>query len=149
MRNVGQPASNPTNYLSNPFNNFPNPHADQAAVPTVKHSVTFPGIDGIPFRGAGTPLLKKHEVDKLVKVRDGKARVFNLGLPGDLQEYNRVWDCVVKGLYQGYAEERQWSEKEQVFFIFLRWAELYTEIPGAIHERRKVTESGQVSFSPT
>ena len=94
----------------------------------------FPGLDNIPFRlpkGQQVPSIKHNDPEHMQPrpVADAHARVFNLSKKNDLEEYNRVWDGAAKGTLLISREELQWSDKEQTFLAFLRWGELYLEIP--------------------
>lgn len=94
----------------------------------------FPGYDNIPFRlpRGNQPLnLKQDDPEHMQPkpVADAYAKVFNLSTKKDLEEYNEVWDKAAKGTVLISREELQWSEKEQTFLAFLRWGELYLELP--------------------
>lgn len=94
----------------------------------------FPGIDNIPFRipkNIQVPQLKQDDPAHMqpATVADAHAKVFNLGKQADLAEYNDVWDKAAKGIVLISKEESHWSDREQTFLVFLRWGELYLEIP--------------------
>jgi len=94
----------------------------------------FPGMDGLPFRlqpGQNFPMLKDDDPDYMQPqpVADAHVKVFNLNKKEDVKEYADVWDKAAKGLVIISAEERHWSDEIQNFKVFLRWGEVYLEIP--------------------
>lgn len=94
----------------------------------------YPGWDDIPFRqpeADDLPFIKRDDPEHLQPkiVVDARIRVFDLSRPKDLSDYSRVWDLAAKGTVMISAEERHWSEKTHSFHVFLRWGELYREMP--------------------
>lgn len=95
----------------------------------------FPGHDGIPFRLTGdqrqAPMLKNDDPEHMqpMPVADAHVRIFDMSKDIDVSEYAQVWDSAAKGTVLISAEERHWSDKTQNFLIFLRWGELFLELP--------------------
>jgi hypothetical protein len=92
------------------------------------------GIDGVRFRlrkGQAIPQLKDSDPDHLrpKPVADAYTRVFDMSDDEDLKEYTRVWNEAAKGHIMISAEERHWCDATQNFKIFLRWGDVYLEIP--------------------
>lgn len=95
---------------------------------------SMPKMDGMHFRlhkGQSIPQLKDDDPDymKPKPVADAHVRVFNMGDPQDVDDYAAVWDEAAKGHIMISAEERHWSEAIQNFKIFLRWGDMYLELP--------------------
>ena len=94
----------------------------------------YPGLEGLPFRlppGEQFPMLKQDDPDYMQpqQVADAYVKVFDLSKKEDLEEYAEVWDKASKGLILISAEERHWSDEIQNFKVFLRWGEVYLEMP--------------------
>ena len=100
-----------------------------------EHAPTiFPGLDGLPFRlksGQQFPMLKHNDPEyaQPQPVADAHVKVFDLSNEDDVKEYAEIWDKAAKGLIMISAEERHWSDKKENFKIFLRWGEVYLEMP--------------------
>lgn len=87
----------------------------------------------VPFRrhpGQGLPDLKNNDDPKFrpQQVMDAKVRVFNMGDPDHLADYQRVADMVAKQRAMISKEEITWSEKQDNYVVFLRWVELFEEM---------------------
>lgn len=96
------------------------------------HERVYPGFDGQRFRlkpGQKMPLLKHDDPIQPTTVADAAARVFDLSNDDDLKDYAAIWDQAAKGEVMISAEERHWCETTQNFKIFLRWADVYLELP--------------------
>jgi len=94
----------------------------------------YPGIGGMRFRlqaGQQFPQLKEDDPEyaQPQPVADAYARVFDLSNDDDLKEYVSIWDRAAKGEVIISAEERHWSEKTDNFKVFLRWGDVYLEMP--------------------
>ena len=63
------------------------------------------------------------------EVWETKAYVFNLAVEKDLAFYNKVVDMIGKGRAMHSFEKVEWDEKAANFVVFLRWIELYMELP--------------------
>lgn len=90
--------------------------------------------EGLPFRigpSQGYPTLKSTDPDfkQPSLVKDAQIKIFDLSKPGDLQEYQEVWDKIAKGQAVRSAEERQFCTDIQNWRVFLRWANLAYELP--------------------
>ena len=101
--------------------------------------ISFPGIDGVPFRGESIPLLKQHEVDNLVEVIDAKVRIFKLNVDKDLEAYTQILDRIAKGIYISIDEKINWVPEERTWYVFLRYGERYKE--QSTHAHRKLADS--------
>jgi len=100
----------------------------------------YPGIDGLPFRlpvGDRVPDLVEDDAQsrRPVEVYDGKVRMFDMGKPEDVEEYAKIFDLVAKGVAQFAREEVHWNQKTNSFCVFLRWMEIYTEMPRRLVEQ--------------
>ena len=94
----------------------------------------LPGADGTRLRlypNQAIPSIKDGDPDymKPKPVADVYTRVFDLSVEKDITDYSNVWNSAVKGHVMISAEERHWSETTQNFKIFLRWGDVYLEIP--------------------
>ena len=94
----------------------------------------YPGLDGMRFRlrpGEKFPMLKEDDPDYFQPqpTADAYAKVFDLSNDEDLTEYASVWDCAAKGEVLISKEESHWSDKTDNFKIFLRWGDVYLEMP--------------------
>ena len=92
----------------------------------------LPGLEGKRFRlqsGQKMPMLKKDDPVQPTPVADAHVQVFDLSKPKDLEKYTRVWDEAAKGDVMISVEERHWCEQAQNFKIFLRWGEVFLELP--------------------
>lgn len=97
----------------------------------------YPGLDGQRFRlkpGQPMPMLKNDDPVQPKTVADAMTKVFDLSRQAQLDEYAAVWDRAAKGEVMISAEERHWCESTQNFKVFLRWGEVYLELP-QIHGR--------------
>jgi len=104
--------------------------------------IAFPGVDGVPFRGTSIPVLKGDEFDKLVEVLDVKIRIFKLNNDEDLKEYARVVDMIAKGVFTAIDETKNWVPEDKTWYVLLRWAEKYKELPNHSISRIQPRESG-------
>ena len=91
-------------------------------------------FDGLPFRlkpGQSAPLLKEDDPMYMrpVTVADAHVKVFDMNKSSDLKEYAKIYDMAAKQKAIISAEERHWCDKTQSFHIFLRWGELFSEMP--------------------
>jgi len=110
----------------------------------IKGPIVLPGIDGRRFRlraGQELPLLKKDDPLQPEPVADARVKIFDCSKQEDLSEYARVWDDAAKGDVMISAEERHWCDETQNFKIFLRWGEVYMEMPKAYG---RSTSNGQI-----
>jgi hypothetical protein len=92
------------------------------------------GTGDIPFRlpeGAPIPNLKNDDDQRLQpqEVFDTKAQVFDLSVPADLENYNKIVTLVGDGRAMISKEEVNWSSRRDNYVIFLRWMELFVEMP--------------------
>jgi hypothetical protein len=92
------------------------------------------GIDSVPFRlknGAPVPNVKQDDSprNKPKEVWDTKAHVFKLADPDELENYNRVMDLIGKGRAIHSFERMEWDDAAKNYVVFLRWIELYMELP--------------------
>lgn len=90
--------------------------------------------DGMRFRlhkGQTVPQLKNDDPSHLrpQPVADAHVKVFDMSNAEDVAEYTGVWDEASKGNIMISAEERHWSDAIQNFKVFLRWGDVYLEIP--------------------
>jgi hypothetical protein len=84
----------------------------------------------IPFRYKGQmPLIKQDDRLQPEIVKDAKARVFDLSNAKDLEAYQAIIHRVGRGTSAISVEERNWSDKRDCYVVFLRWLDLFTEIP--------------------
>lgn len=117
---------------------------------SAKRVELYPGMDGIPFRlqaGQDMPFVKEDDPfhRRPQEVRDGRAKVFDLGKKEDLKEYNTIIDRAAKGQVLLSREDVQWDTKRQTFVAFVRWLELYLEVPDTT--RGQYDEQGHRTFS--
>jgi len=92
-------------------------------------TVVFPGMDGMPFRGDGVPMLKEHEAEKLVEVMDAKIEVLDMSKEDERKRLESIWDRAAKGLAIVAEHEKQWSSEKNTWFVFIRYGFLYKEKP--------------------
>lgn len=104
--------------------------------------VFMPGYEGLPFRGQAAPNLKNDDERQPIEILDAKVGVFDLTKDEDLREYARIWDMIGKGKYLCSAEDRQYDEKISGWRVFLRYAQRYAEMPGALDKRITHDSSG-------
>ena len=99
---------------------------------TAAGPMVFPGIDGQRFRlwpDQQLPLLKNDDPVQPIPVADARVKIFDLSKPTDIREYEAVWDQAAKGEIIISSEEKQWCEGTQSWKVFLRWGEVYLEMP--------------------
>jgi hypothetical protein len=92
------------------------------------------GLDGIPFRllpDQSVPHRKEDDPGFMQPraMADAYVRVFDTEEKKDMKEYEKVWDEAAKGRVMISKEEMQWSEKTGSWKIFLRWGEVFLEMP--------------------
>jgi len=72
----------------------------------------------------------KNEETNVVDIKtDAHVKVFNLNDEKDLKEYESIWDRAAKGLAVISAEERRWDPNKGAYIVFLRWGDIYIEVP--------------------
>ncbi len=86
-------------------------------------------IEGAPFRSEGpAPLMKESEFDaRTYTVRDAKVKVFDLGEPTQLAEYQLVLERVAAGWYHIWRDEPKFIESSQNWKVLCVWLETYQE----------------------
>ena len=93
----------------------------------------WPGTgQGFPLRGKPVQL-RQTEYDQLRHVVDFQARQFCTWDPLSLAEYVKINDRIANGWYFKKHEDRRWSEKDNGYWIWLEWLEIYGEIPSGKH----------------
>jgi hypothetical protein len=103
------------------------------------HDVTTP--EGPPLRlypGQRVPDIKRDDPDELKpQLRaDAHVRMFYMGKPDDVREYQDIYTRVTRGQAVISADERHWGDKTQSFLVFLRWGELFLELPKTPYQGR-------------
>jgi hypothetical protein len=91
----------------------------------------YKGMDGIPFRSTANsaPDLKALDAKQPVIVCDAVVRIFDTANVEEFKAYQKVWDDIAKGRAKPSTEEKRWLPESRSWKIFLRWAQLYWEIP--------------------
>lgn len=94
---------------------------------------TFPGLDGIPFRGDKpyAPITKEGDPISPKVVTDGRARVFDMSDDQDLTDYADLWSKLSSNpsRYILGFEEKQYNPQAKSWLVFMRWGEKWLEIP--------------------
>ncbi len=97
---------------------------------------TFPGWEGLPFKGpppdlkAGDPQFRQPQVGMKVHVE-----VLELSRPKDMRRYRTICQMVGNGYAQMSKEDMRYDEKAKHWRVFIRWLELFTFDPsrGNLH----------------
>lgn len=93
-------------------------------------------LDGAPFRGSETPLLKSEEIERaLEKVRDVFSGTFDTSKP-EMKHHQRTYQQVLEGAAAQWIEiivkmEKWWDKgpgEPPVMLVYLEWAEPYMEL---------------------
>jgi len=92
------------------------------------------GVDAVPYRqaqGRPLPLFKSDDSpqNKPKEVWDTKACVFHLADDADLLQYNTVMQMIGRGRAMHSFERVEWDSEAKNFVVFLRWVELFMEMP--------------------
>ena len=92
------------------------------------------GIDPIPYRQTDderVPDIKASDPPhrRPQEVWEAHACVFHLEKDEDLQDYNRIIGLIGKGRALHSFERVEWNDKRNNFVVFLRWIELFMEMP--------------------
>lgn len=88
--------------------------------------LSWPGIEGIPFRGPVVDL-KEEERNRLVLVNDFKCQTFDLSQPEDKEYYNWVMDRICNGLFKCLYINRMWSNEHKTMLVYVEWVQSYYE----------------------
>ena len=91
---------------------------------------TFPGWNGLPFRGS-IPSLKETDPEYRQPQVSYEPHIWilNLSVKEDLEDYRSVYQLVTNGSAVISAEERQYDKELKNWRIFLRWALMFTHMP--------------------
>lgn len=91
----------------------------------------------IPPTVTELPLVdEKTPPDKQVQqVWHARARVFDLGDPGDLDDYNKVWQQVTDGTALRGVERIEFNQASGTFLALLRWVEFTYKVPESPGDR--------------
>ena len=100
------------------------------------------GPDGFPFRGKTPPLTTKTEYDDLRLPGTFHYRLVFLADPKDAEDYRKICDRCVNGLYLKKWEDRAWDEQTRNYRVGLEWVEVAydtAQLGGtdAVHEETK------------
>ncbi len=82
-------------------------------------------LDGVPFRGAGAPILSEEEYEhRVVRVSDFQFDFFDVAKPDEAKRFKDVWDCVLSGWFQFVHLERfhQGTTRH-----YMEWVEFYMQ----------------------
>lgn len=83
-----------------------------------------------PFRGRSAPLLNRDEYDKLEIDYDAHVRVFDLGDPEELRQYEAILDRAANGgWYVVRHVEHHWDEARGTMKVYVEWFQKYSSLP--------------------
>lgn len=93
-------------------------------------ALTFPGHDGLPFRGAVPQLKEDDPTEKQPQVGcQLYVDILDLAKPGDLEHYRNICQMVANGYAQVSYEDRRYDEELKNWRILLRWFLNYAYVP--------------------
>jgi hypothetical protein len=98
-----------------------------------KKEFTFPGYNGIPFRGS-PPLLKEDDPPEKQPQLGMQlfVTVLELNKPDDLEYYQRICQLVGNGVAQISFEDKQWDAGLSNWKVLIRWMLYYYYMTNAI-----------------
>jgi len=89
----------------------------------------WPGMHGIPFRGAAIPNLKKHELEQMPTVGYCYHGTFDLDDEKQAEHYQWICDRARNGLFTIEYRDRRWNEAGTNMLVYVEWTQLYTQLP--------------------
>jgi len=98
------------------------------SAPGARGEFVFPGVDGLPYRGA-TPNLKEGDRVRPQTASQVFVRVLNLADKDDLAKYEQISQMVGNGYAQISCEERMYDPDIKNWRVLIRWMLLYTHMP--------------------
>ncbi len=97
-----------------------------------KDRITFPGYEGVPFRGP-IPDLKNDDPEHMQPQQGQTAHVdvLDLSVPEDLEQYRAVSRVIANGFGAISYEKQIYDETKGSWRVLIRWLEYYAYNPGA------------------
>lgn len=95
---------------------------------TLNKGFTFPGHEGLPFRGR-IPSLKDSDPVQPQVGTQVYVDILDLSNKGDLEKYRQICQVVGNGIATISAEERVYDEDKKNWRVFIRWVLNYTHMP--------------------
>lgn len=96
---------------------------------------TFPGYEGLPFRGKAPDLKRGDpETKQPKKGADVRVDVLDLSKPEDAERMRQIWQLVANGYAVVSKEDIQYDTTTKNWRVFVRWAELYMYDPKRGHQ---------------
>lgn len=87
------------------------------------------GVDGAPFRGPRSPLLKESEYEAYAeRVYDAKVDTFDMSDKAQKLRYQEILDRSANRWYRVLACDRQFVESKNTWMVYLEWVEPHMEI---------------------
>lgn len=99
--------------------------------PTGSHKkpLSFPGYDGIPFRGV-VPDLKESDQEQPQVGSQVYVNILDLSNAEDLDYYGKISQLVGNGFAQISFEERQFIQEKGSWLVLIRWMLHYAYMAG-------------------
>jgi hypothetical protein len=92
--------------------------------------VVLPGVDGVPFRGR-IPDLKDTDAKQPEIGYETFVEILDLSKPEDLKHYEDIWQLISNQYALLSSEEKHYDPDRKNWRVFIRWALMYTYVPGA------------------
>lgn len=110
----------------------------------------WPGVNGIPFRGAQVPNIRREELENLPVVGYAYDGTFDLSNEEEAKYYRWVRDRCRNGLFTSDYSHREHTVVDGVLktIIYLEWTQLYVQLPAG-HKSLGSTGDGSSSTSFT